>query len=906
MYRLITEAIEVPDRNIWHAFVDEQHMKFGRLTEVAFELSLFNELDDVTLRHHLIEQAWPLHPLTVYALPRIASKVAQNERTLFTFLAANEPETLTELLEKYKEKRTWWTVGLDALWNYFADAIRANAVPGGTHPIWSGAMYALSKVDANDSTIQSLIKTVAILLIVSEVNVQSYGTIGRIAPTNEILAWVLDIPERSIAVSLEILTQRRALVYRRSDGYWTFTRGSDIDLDNELSIALERRTPTKQQIRQMLEQYAPLPYSLPRGYNQERCITRYFSGLYCWPEDIRNVFTEIFLKQVGPHGYADGIVVYVLAVNAAEREEALHTVSTISNTRVLFVIPDQPLLLMDSVRELFALDDLSNNPMFMQQDERLVGEIAFFVEDAKSRLIRTLSPLFEPGLSKATWWWHEDSQWVARHLRTEEISRVLSKLCDQWFGNTPKLNNELVNQHEPSSQQMRAMEKVIDVLLAYPQDALPSDFGLSGHGPDWLIVRTLLASTKLLRLTSVGKNALQKPAQNTLLAEVWETIQSFVDKSVENEQDVDVLIDVLQSPPFGLRRGVLPLLLAVVLRFHLPVLTIRQKKRVISPITGQIFVDLCRQPEQYTIQISQWNLKSAVLWEILNERISGFLTERERTQQPLSMLTIGLLRWLQSLPRYCRDTTHISSTAQRFRTLLRKAQKEPAQVLAYELPELFDTNDVNIENKVAYQQTLSKSVSALMNEIAMAYHTLLYSLDGFVREVFAPHAVDAHTALRLWLVSIQERADKPLEMLRLNDKVAQHLVEIALQKEAIQPVEFWNHFSKAILGITFNDWNDHSEEVFRQKIFDVKERVEHEIFELTKDTLAVELSVALPTQSEQTYRFRPSSLSIQGQRILQNFKSTLEIAGRSLSVDEKRQIALALIQHLMGEENTHE
>lgn len=906
MYRLIAEAIDVPDKKVWQSFVEEHHAKFERLTEVAFELSLFQEVDDVFLRHHLIEQAWPLHPLTVYALPRIASKVAQNERTLFTYLAADEPQTLTELLEKNKEKRTWWSVGLDALWNYFVDAIRADAAPGGTHPIWSGAIYALGKANAEDSITPLLIKTIAILLVVSEVNVQSHGTIGPVTPTNELLAWILDIPEKVVTEKLDTLAQRRAMVYRRSDGYWTFTRGSDIDLDNELSIALERHTPTKQQIRQTLEQHVPLPYYLPRGYNQERCITRFFGGFYCWPEDMKKVCTETFLKQVGAHGYADGMIVYVLATNAAEREEALHVVNTLSGSRVLFVIPDQPLLLVEPVRELFALDDLSNNPTFMQQDERLGVEISFFVEDAKSRLIRALSPFLEPGLSKATWWWHEGNQWEARHLRPEEISRLLSKMCDQWFSKTPTLNNELVNQHEPSGQQIRAMEKVIDILLSYPQDALPPDFGLSGHGPDWLIVRTLLSSTNLLRPTSIGTLTLQQPAYTSLLAEVWEIIQTFMNASVEIEQEVAPLIDTLQSPPFGLRRGVLPLLLAVVFRFHLPVLTIRQKKRVISPITGQIFIELCKQPEQYTIQVSQWDEKSAILWEILNERVSSFLTEQERTQQPLNMLSIGLLRWLQSLPRYCRDTTHISSTAQRFRTLIRKAQKEPAQALAYELSELFDTSDADVADKMAYQVMLAKKVSTLMNEIATAYHTLLYSLDGFVRELFASHAVDAHTALRLWLVSIQERANKPLEMFRLNDNVAQRLIEVAHQKETIEPIPFWNHLSKAVLGLALNDWNDHSEEAFRQKIYEAKERVENEIFELTKDTLAVELSVALPTQSEQTYRFRPSGLSIQGQRILQNFKSTLDIAGRSLSVDEKRQIALALIQHLMGEENTHE
>ena len=44
-------------------------------------------------------------------------------------------------------------------------------------------------------------------------------------------------------------------------------------------------------------------------------------------------------------------------------------------------------------------------------------------------------------------------------------------------------------------------------------------------------------------------------------------------------------------------------------------------------------------------------------------------------------------------------------------------------------------------------------------------------------------------------------------------------------------------------------------------------------------------------------------LSPQGQRILQNFKSTLKIAGRPLSPDEQRQVILALFHYVLGEED---
>src|SRR5438128_321430 len=186
-----------------------------------------------------------------------------------------------------------------------------------------------------------------------------------------------------------------------------------------------------------------------------------------------------------------------------------------------------------------------------------------------------------------------------------------------------------------------------------------------------------------------------------------------------------------------------------------------------------------------------------------------------------------------------------------------------------------------------------------MDEIATAYQALLYSLNRFTCEVFAADTSDSQTALCTWLASVEKRAGKSLETFRFSDKLAQGLVQIAQRSEIPQEGFFWEQLSKVILGITLNDWNDRSFENFKRSLVEAKDRTEREIFELAADESSVKLSVSLPTKDAQTYRFRPSNLSPQGQRILQNFKSTLEIAGRPLSPDEKRQIVLALLDYVM-------
>ncbi len=907
-YRLITEALYTPYPDIWLEFSEHHSSVFNQLTSLSLELSLFDEIDDVVLRQHIIEKAWPLHPLVVYALPRLASRVAQNERTLFTFLTSDEPYSLSEQLAKRKESSSWWLIGLDSVWDYFSEAIRTDVGPSGTHVVWSGVMHALSKISHDDIFTQSLIKALGILLIVGEINVQSHLRFGHVIPSTEVLAWAIGASNHEVIDRLDILSNRKVIIFRKSEAYWNFTRGSDIDLEVEINAVLERRSPSRLQIRQIIEHNLPLSFQLPRSYNLEHSISRFFWELYRWPEEINSAYSETFLKQLGSNGYADGAIVYLLTTNSLEREQAITTIRTLPYSRVVFVVPDQPLLLLERARELSALMDLSNNIVFMQQDERLQNEITFFIEDARHRLEHALHTLHDFTDPKSTWWWHNGTNWISDHLKSVDISRLLSQLCTQWFNETPILNNELINNNNPTGQQVRAAEKVIDILLSHPYDAIPSDLLLTGHGPDWLIARTLLIRTGLLHPTATGNWCLRRPINNSLLAHIWDVVQDFLDSSTENEQEIEMLLDRLQSPPFGLRRGVISILLAAMMRPRLPVLTIKQNRKVISPISGQVFTTLCQQPDHFTIEVGPWDNRREALWKILLDRIESFLVEQEMLQQPLSVLNIGLLRWLQSQPRYCRDTNQISSAAQNLRNLIRKAQRDPGRVLSYDLLELLEDGNIDPNDNKTYAQALANKLSLLMDEVASAYQTLLYSLDCFAEEIFVQASSmiqpNGPMALRSWLASIEQQLGKELKNFRFSDQVAQRLIHIVYQDVNAPKGEFWNQLSLAVLGVALHDWNDRSEETFKRDLLDIKERVEREVFDLAKDESVVKLTVSLPDQKEHMYRFRPSDLSPQGQRILQNFKSTLEIAGRPLSPDERRQIVLALLDFVLGESKT--
>lgn len=907
-YHLIAEALEVTNTVEWKAFLSSQNENFDQLTRNTSYYGLFGAVDETVLRKEIIEQVWPLHPLTVFALPRLSREVAQNERTLFTFLASDDDHGFKSIIREQQD--SYFLVTVDALWDYFADGIRNENRTGGAHATWSGVMYALSKVEFNSILAKRIVKALGVLTIVGASSLQNEEITDKVIPSTELLAWSTNAPVKDVEMCLKKLSRQRAVMLRRADGFWTFTRGSDIDLEAEVVNLISQQSPTKLQLRQLLQSDAPLPIHYPRGYNLAHAMTRYFLSIYRWPNELEGIGSEIFLDHLDKKGHADGVVVYVLVTNSVERDSALDIVRQLPPNRAVFVIPERPLLIDGPLYELFALRDLRRNPQFMSQDERLDNEIEFFINDNKRQLERRLEPFLRPQLREARWVSHDGNQWRVKLISNQvHVSRLLTGICYYWFTDTPVLNNESLNLHRPTKIQVRASERVIDLLLKHAKDgSYPFDLGMVGYGPDRLILRTLLVRTGLLKPTEdiegfhdASEHWQVVEPSDDALARVWGIVQDYLNKAREEEQDISGLVTALQLPPFGLRRGVLPVLLAATMQSRLSVLTVRLMGLAISPITGRTFTELCYKPDGFTFEVGEWDERREALWGVLEGVVSQLLAVHELEHQPLNYLSLGLLRWLQSLPRYCRDTSTISDEASQLRQLIRLAQHEPAQVLLHDLLDLLDDGQFEAEPGIRYREYLSERLSQLMSQISGSYQQLLYSLDHYVEERFASNSAKRHregqAALRFWLSPIERNIEGGIKGFRFSDNHVQRFVD-AIRID-VAPGRFWDVLARALIGLEPSDWNDRSVEAFKVSLLDARERLQKELFEITEDEEVIELGINFPHEGVHKYRFRTTTLSNQGKHILENFKTTMAIAGRPLSPDERRQVALAFLSFIM-------
>ena len=179
----------------------------------------------------LLQDCAPLHPITaLLLLPLFRSKLAQNERSLFAFLTAQEPYGLQEFLTE-----SVWEGGLpplcriDRLYDYVTAALGTTLFLGDRAHRWAEVAQALERVPASAPQLTTaVVKAVGLLGL--------YGAPVGLRASTELLALAFD-DAVGVEEALEYLKQASVLVYRRHQQAFALWEGSDVDLEDCLAEA---------------------------------------------------------------------------------------------------------------------------------------------------------------------------------------------------------------------------------------------------------------------------------------------------------------------------------------------------------------------------------------------------------------------------------------------------------------------------------------------------------------------------------------------------------------------------------------------------------------------------------------------------------------------------------------------
>jgi hypothetical protein len=660
---------------------------------------------------------FPLHPLTAFVLGPMFRQLAQNERSLFAFLASSEPFGFQEFLREQTVKGGGYR--LDRLYDYVMASLGPTLFAQHRGKLWAEVQSALDRLhDASVLEIR-LAKTIGLL--------QALGNAAGLPASAAALQAALKgvASEGEIGEAIQSLSRRSIAVFRRHTGSFALWEGSDVDIDDRLHAARQAVERDQNLAAFLTRQVPPRPLIARRHYFQTGTL-RYFETAYCTRSSFR---ADLFHGELDRDlGDADGRVLFCLPRDADDREAMRDMLRAVSGAPIVAGLPQDVFDLRELCHELSCLRWVAQHTPELETDRTARREVHARVAIAEQNLQSHLEWLFSQANSGCVWYYRGKAVPLTSQ---REFNDLLSRACDEVYRATPRWRNELINRRSLSSSAAAARRNLIEAMIERAEE---ESLGFTGNPPERSMYETLLKGSRLHR-KQVGAYGFHPPdaKADAAVREVWKRIDAFLDETAAGKKTVEELFAGLRRPPFGLKDGVLPVLLAAVLVHAHSEVALYEEGSFVPRPNAAVFERIFRSPPKFELQRFRIAGPRAEVFQ----QYAAMLTRSGSGEPDLLGIVRPLVRAVKELPVYVGKTRTISDTAQ---CLLRavKEARQPDGLLFTDLPVAcgYPGFEASGTLEAAQVENYFATLRSAFAELQRAYPQLLAEIERLILRAF--------------------------------------------------------------------------------------------------------------------------------------------------------------------------
>jgi len=659
----------------------------------------------------LFKKCYPLHPLTMLLLPTLCQKVAQNERTLFTYLGSQEPHGFLDTLSRLEisDKELPWVMPWD-IYEYFILNQPGLTTDHATHRRWAEVVTALERL--GDAPIQEihLLKTIGLLNIV--------GAQGGLKASKEIIALIGEGDERAFNRALKSLQDKSILTYRKYSGEYRVWQGSDFDLD--ASVQEQKGQMVNVQLAEMLNERKAVQPLVARRYGIETGTLRYFKPVFIDRHNANQITV------------ATEPTLYLCLAETGEDEkifqERLSDLNLLSHSLALGAIVDSGVTLRESLLEVIALQrvqrispELASDPVAQRE---LKDRLSAAIRNERHAIYTILD---EP--SRSTWYWGSAKYEI---INKRALQELLTKVLKENYPKTPHLHNEMINRDRPSTSAMAGRKKLMLAMLEMEDK---EDLGIEKFPSEKAIYRSLLQATGIHAKTSQGwkfvaPNSVKSAEGGIRL--LWQAIESYFDRTEKAPLTVAQFYEELSNPPFGIKAGVLPLLFLSAYLVYKDEIALYENGYYSPFLTQETLEKILKSPELFSIQ----RFRVDHLRELLFKKYAQAITLEDPSVVNMMGVAKPLARFMMNLPDYTKRTKRVSEKAQKVREHF-FAAKSPTQLLFHDLPVACGLEPISPNTSIETLDNFSEELKSLFAELRVAYHALLHEFESMLKHTFS-------------------------------------------------------------------------------------------------------------------------------------------------------------------------
>lgn len=699
---------------------------------------------------------YPLHGTVIAPMVKTFARFGQNERSLFSFLLSDEPHGLQQHARGGLEAGSMYR--LPQLYDYIRSTFGHRLALQSYRSHWPQIESMVESFATSDPVELAVVKTVGVLNLIDHPDLVAHDRAIELALTGA-GGFLLS----AVRKALENLHKRRRVLFRRgiAGGYCLWPHTS-VDLEGAYERAT-RALGTVRSIAEHLTAYLPSHSLVARRHYIRTGNLRYFPVRYVVAAQLGDAASEASMRA------ADGQVLVALCEAQSEIDASLRFAQAAERKLrpdLLVAVPNEPLSHQSGlVAEVLRWEWVAQNTPELHADRFAREELSRQRESARLRLEQRLQDLI--GLrslngARALCWFIKGRPMQIADGR--QLLEQLSSICDDLYPQAPRVRHELLNRHSLSSAAARARMLLVEGAFKRADQAY---FGMepSKKPPEMSMYMSVLERGRLHVRTEDGYRLQVPEGKDDVLgfAPSFNAIRSFLEKNADHRVKVSDVLDLLLQPPYGVRHGLAPLILALFTATHIQELAFYEDDAFLRQVGADEFLRLTKNPSSFAIQLCRIAGVRAEVFDSIS-KVLGLRSAVSRTEPLVLDVVRPLCVFVAGLPDYARNTQRISAATLQVRSTILSSQ-DPVLLLFNDLPKacglapFLQSSEANIVEARAFAAALKASVE----ELRSAFGQLLERLRVALSTEFGVtgNLAEVRTRLRARAEAVSLQASEP-------------------------------------------------------------------------------------------------------------------------------------------------
>ena len=681
---------------------DKPH-KVNSNAEQLYRLALETKFVSNSFSSDTACQLYPLDSFSAFAVTAAIQRYGQNERSLFSFLAARGSNSLSEFQTQANLTYNLANVYDYIVFNFYSYLKDANM----DSMNWSSMQVSIERVEGMKwDTTEQMMNAIQIVKSIGLLNLFGIASFAM-EPRQmaEYAQLAMNISEAEFII--DKLRRFKIIRYAEYKHRLLLFEGTDIDLELEIQKAgavVARPVVFIDDLRHFISnRISPV-----KAHYYHKGTPRYFEY------EIREEAVDMT-----PTGDTDGYIELIFSSKA----DALDTVIEVSlNTEhaVIYAFFNNTDEIISHLYNINKYEYILTKVLIDKDADRVAfGEIQKLKEYEESLLNKAVIDNLFAYKDRVTWVFKGEKQTVSSH---KDFNKLLSAVCDDIYSDAPIMLNELFNRHKLSSAIALARKNYLTALVEHYDE---EDLGIEKDKfpPEKTIYYSLLKNTGL----HSSRGFAETPANDGIMS-LWNESVRFLQSTVGKQRKISELIKILSYQPFKLKQGFLDFWIPTFLFIKRQDFALYDVNRgAYIPNVDMLFFELLQKhPSDYAIKAFEVD---GVKLDFFNQyrRFVNLGDEFNITTQSFIETIKPFLFFYKRLNEYTKHTrkfTHKSTM--RFRDVLANA-KDPEKAFFEDLPDALGFSK-NLKQNADIEE-YGKIIQQAIRELRSCYSQLIDRLE---------------------------------------------------------------------------------------------------------------------------------------------------------------------------------